>query len=78
MKPSKKKASREELERSLSESRRALPFGVAGGLIMGGAVWAAHHWLRLSWGVLPTAFALPVAYTTNIVYCRWALRRLSR
>jgi hypothetical protein len=71
-----KRASREELEAALRQSRRALPFGVVYAVIGSGFVWALHRWMHLSYWVVLPAFALPVSHALNIAYCRWALRRL--
>jgi hypothetical protein len=71
-------ASREELEKAMRLSRRALPFGILFAVIGCGIMWGIYrslqrpHWFIVSLPVI----AVPVGQAVNIFRCRRALRRL--
>ena len=73
-----KKGSREELEKAMRLSRRALPFGIASAVIGCGIMWGVYRsFQRTHWFVVALpAIAVPVGQAINIVRCRRALRRL--
>ena len=73
-----KNASREELEKGMRLSRRALPFEIVFAVIGCGIMWAIHRSLqRPGWFVMVLPFiSVPVGQAINIFRCRRALRRL--